>query len=254
MARVVHAIAIWIHNTYSPLRPGDDPLMAWTPEKDDDDTLQKVFYKSGNPPTWFIHPWYTAYDQYPDGVADGVSYWAEDRILGGVVLFDRRPPEAPDTIYRTDAPDDPVELINQPDAVFFHSYAMGVTYRIYRLRDEQKQQLLQFLLAPRTTAAAAAASAAPAAPPSSSSSACPLPIRGDRENRIRIDPEEPMKETGIYRDKWERKPIFSPDATDGRIRDVIDLDNYLTREEYSAAYQRGVRLRERRWDEEDLGW
>jgi hypothetical protein len=29
------------------------------------------------------------YDQYPDGLADVAGYWAEDRIFGGVVLFDR---------------------------------------------------------------------------------------------------------------------------------------------------------------------
>lgn len=28
-------------------------------------------------------------DQYPDGIADVVGYWAEDRIFGGVVLFGR---------------------------------------------------------------------------------------------------------------------------------------------------------------------
>jgi hypothetical protein len=27
--------------------------------------------------------------QYPEGIADMVGYWAKDRILGGVVLFDR---------------------------------------------------------------------------------------------------------------------------------------------------------------------
>lgn len=28
-------------------------------------------------------------DRYPDGIADVVGYWAEDRIFGGVVLFGR---------------------------------------------------------------------------------------------------------------------------------------------------------------------
>lgn len=28
-------------------------------------------------------------DRYPDGIADVVAYWAEDRIFGGVVLFGR---------------------------------------------------------------------------------------------------------------------------------------------------------------------
>jgi hypothetical protein len=33
--------------------------------------------------------WYGDYDEYFDGVADMVGYWAEARILGGVVLFNR---------------------------------------------------------------------------------------------------------------------------------------------------------------------
>lgn len=37
----------------------------------------------------FFHVDYMDYDQYPNGLADIAGYWAEDRIFGGVVLFDR---------------------------------------------------------------------------------------------------------------------------------------------------------------------
>lgn len=40
-------------------------------------------------PTAFCHTFYTAVEQYPNGVADVVGYWAEARIFGGVMLFDR---------------------------------------------------------------------------------------------------------------------------------------------------------------------
>lgn len=40
-------------------------------------------------PTLFYHVEYMDHDQYPDGLADVAGYWAEDRILGGVALFDR---------------------------------------------------------------------------------------------------------------------------------------------------------------------
>lgn len=40
-------------------------------------------------PTLFFHSWFQEHAQYPEGVADMVGYWAEERILGGVVLFDR---------------------------------------------------------------------------------------------------------------------------------------------------------------------
>lgn len=48
---------------------------------------------SGNPyppkPTDFFRPEYQDLDQYPQGVADMVGYWAEFEIFGGAVLFDR---------------------------------------------------------------------------------------------------------------------------------------------------------------------
>lgn len=47
--------------------------------------LQPVYQK----PTDFYHPAYTAWDQYPRGISDGVGYWAEGQLFGGVVLFDR---------------------------------------------------------------------------------------------------------------------------------------------------------------------
>jgi hypothetical protein len=37
----------------------------------------------------FLHAAYDAFDQYPRGVADMVGYWAESRLFGGVVIFDR---------------------------------------------------------------------------------------------------------------------------------------------------------------------
>ncbi|KAG7294574.1 hypothetical protein NEMBOFW57_004650 [Staphylotrichum longicolle] len=40
-------------------------------------------------PTPFYHSSYIFDQQYPNGVADIVGYWAEANIFGGVVLFDR---------------------------------------------------------------------------------------------------------------------------------------------------------------------
>lgn len=39
--------------------------------------------------TELYHSHYLAWEQYPDGVADIVGYFAEFRFFGGVVLFDR---------------------------------------------------------------------------------------------------------------------------------------------------------------------
>lgn len=46
-------------------------------------------------PTFFLHSQYKDIDQYPDGVADAVGYWAEAQIFGGVILFDRRQQDGP---------------------------------------------------------------------------------------------------------------------------------------------------------------
>jgi hypothetical protein len=41
------------------------------------------------PPTPFTHPAYGRAKQYPRGLADVTGYWAEAKIFGGVVVFDR---------------------------------------------------------------------------------------------------------------------------------------------------------------------
>ena len=79
----VHQIAAWLFQQ-GHRRAKDDPLLSWRPTEED-----LEYYPGPFPSTLFLHPWYKDYDQYPEGVADGVGYWAERRILGGVVLFDR---------------------------------------------------------------------------------------------------------------------------------------------------------------------
>jgi hypothetical protein len=188
----------------------DDGITEWTPPESDEWYWR--WYPDGPLPTLFHHSWYKDYDQYPRRVADMVGYWAEARILGGVVLFDRRNPEA--------------EPQADPSAVYFHSDREDVTYRIYQLLPEQREALLDFLLVDE--------------PPSTS----PLPILGDQDNRIRVDPEEPIQTTGIYRDLWERKELF-PDASDARLRDVISQIDYATMEDFGAAQERAYERRRR---------
>lgn len=40
-------------------------------------------------PSVFCHGFYSSYDQYPRGIADVAGYWAEAKIFGGVIVFDR---------------------------------------------------------------------------------------------------------------------------------------------------------------------
>ncbi|KAK7431619.1 hypothetical protein QQZ08_001837 [Neonectria magnoliae] len=190
----------------------DDGLSNWVAPKDH--TVWWARFPVGRAPTLLRHSWYCRYDQYPNGVADGVGYWAESRIFGGVILFDRRQPDLKPPIHPEPAVD--------PDAVYFHSCRYGVTYRIYKLLDAQKHELLQFLLSDES-------------PPSS----CPLPIVGSKENTERVDPEDSAEENGIYRDKWER-PELEPDASDYRTRDVRERLNYPTMQDWKASSGRGA--------------
>ena len=113
---------------------------------------------------------------YPEGRADVVGYWAEDRILGGVAVYER--------LQQAGSAD--------PPNAYFHSCRDRMTDRVYQLRDEQQQALFGFLLAQTSS------------PPPSP---CPLPILGDKQNRVRVDAAAAIEHAHIYRDVWERKPI-----------------------------------------------
>ncbi|KAK3896739.1 hypothetical protein C8A05DRAFT_20346 [Staphylotrichum tortipilum] len=203
VARAVHQIASWLY-TRDTSRHKDDALGRWRPAEE-----RKRLYPATFPTTLFCHPWYRDYDQYPEGIADSVGYWAEGRILGGVVLFDRRDPDSPDAIY-------------------IHADRRLVIYRICRLLDTQTRELTEFLLS----------DTAPL-------QHCPLPMLPSEANRQRVDPEQAIQKTGIYRDPWERR-LRPLDAGDARLRDVIDLFNYVSKEDYREAKQRAYRERERR--------
>ena len=124
-------------------------------------------------PTLFNHHGYLDHDVYPHGVADIVGYWAEDRILGGVTVFDR---------------DSEQQAPEFPPNVYFYSCRARVTKRYYQLRDDQQQALMDFFLTEH---------------PDSSTS--PLPILADQRNLVRVN-EEAAILGHFYRDVWERKP------------------------------------------------
>ncbi len=95
VARAAHAIAAWLYaHDATGTRHKDDALGRWRPLGD----LAKVPYPRTFPETLFCHSWYSDFDQYPAGIADSVGYWAEARILGGVLLFDRRDLESAEDV------------------------------------------------------------------------------------------------------------------------------------------------------------
>ncbi|KAK4033024.1 hypothetical protein C8A01DRAFT_50313 [Parachaetomium inaequale] len=169
-------------------------------------------------PTLFEHVSYGARDQYPDGVADAVGYWAENIILGGVVLFDR-----------SEAWDD--ERTPEPN-VYLHSDRDGVTFRVWQALDEQQQALVDFLLS------------------SSPVGTCPCPLAASDKNLTRINPEG-ATEKKVYRDIWEREPPnrrggFGARGLGGCIMRPLDypkeaLSKLESCLKYYAAFQTPVR-------------
>jgi hypothetical protein len=86
VARAVHQFGVWLYQQDTNHHKNDE-LGLWRPSE-----TKLRFYPRTYPSTLFCHEWYRDYDQYPEGIADCVGYWAEARIFGGVVLFDRRDP------------------------------------------------------------------------------------------------------------------------------------------------------------------
>ena len=113
--------------------------------------------------------------------------------------------------------------------MYLHPERKDLTYRIFRLLDTQKAELLQFLQSSN-----------------GQPQISPLPILGDERNAERVDPEEPIEETGIYRDLWERKPLGDREL-DRRMKDVIDRTDFPTDADLYAAQDRGELRRERQW-------
>ncbi|KAF9770878.1 hypothetical protein IL306_011507 [Fusarium sp. DS 682] len=208
--RLIEIVASSIHQIarilfqISESRHKDEGIIEWAPPKSD-----KIYWRccpKGPPPTLLYHPWYMNYQNYPHGLADMVGYWAEARIIGGVVLFDRRQVIAGFNV--------------DPHAIYLHPNRAALTYRICKLLDEQKQILLEFLTS--------------SSPPHN-----PLPILVDQRNEHRIDPEESTEDTGIYRDVWDRSEL-PPYANDERLRDVWDRLNFPTRQDKGDASERAL--------------
>ncbi|KAF4339887.1 hypothetical protein FBEOM_6185 [Fusarium beomiforme] len=124
-------------------------------------------------PTIFVATQFTAYDWYPNSIHDIVRYWAENRILGGVALFDHSQPWTND---------------DEPN-VYFQCTRERVTFRVCQLLDTQQSELISFLLAESEE----------------SNNTYPLPILPNSKNRVRIDPGDAIPVHKVYRDLWERK-------------------------------------------------
>lgn len=134
------------------------------------------FYSVSLPMTPFHQRAYAAVEQYPDGEADIVGYWAECMVFGGVVVFDRGKSD------------------NECNAVYFHDGRNGGPFTLYPPADNQLRALFTFLKSPL-------------------GQDNPLPILASDLNRYRWDPYYAMKDHHIFRDRYEKRNTESYKST-----------------------------------------
>ncbi|KAI5459331.1 hypothetical protein BGZ63DRAFT_390730 [Mariannaea sp. PMI_226] len=121
------------------------------------------------PPIAFFHVEYTHSEQYPRGLADVAGYWAEGRIFGGVVVFDRG------------------ETDQECKEMWIHGLSSHGPETLYPPRPEEFDLLINFLLS----------EPADHLP-------CPLPIKATPNHRPRWDPYQAIAHYHIFRDRYER--------------------------------------------------
>jgi hypothetical protein len=138
------------------------------------------------PPTMFSWDAYKNVDEYPQGVADCVGYWAEAHIFGGIAIFDRGQSGLEVSFRQTWFLEGKTSADNkciQSKSAFMHP---GGPYMIFEMSENQLRGLLHF----------GAGTVEQDAPP-------PFPWRTEEWAR-RVDPYENLN-LGIYRDRYERR-------------------------------------------------
>lgn len=185
-------------------------------------------------PTLFNHPYYVDLEIYPEGLADIVGYWAEDRIVGGIVLFDRRadPRDPRDRLDEEnqgtgeEAAGGQIPAENNPPNIWLHPARDRVTDRVCQIHDDQQEQLVDYLLA---------------APGDTSSL---LPILPHKGNRTRVDPATAHSHKFIFREYWDREPATQEllDFLQRRPQNEIDYPEIRD-------FMNHLNALERDWDE-----
>ncbi|PMD45894.1 hypothetical protein L207DRAFT_450068 [Hyaloscypha variabilis F] len=125
-------------------------------------------------PTDFYHTEYVDWEQYPEGVADMVGYWAEFELFGGVVVFDRG------------------ESDTECKEAYIHS---GGGYKLFQLSEKQLSAFAEL-------------GSQKSDPAIHDGEPVPFPFRAERYTH-RVSEDDSMSQH-IYRDKYERKAKIVP--------------------------------------------
>ncbi|KAH8764203.1 hypothetical protein F5883DRAFT_630400 [Diaporthe sp. PMI_573] len=157
--------------------------------------------------------WWTFNPNGPPCTLFRHAWYINSRIIGGVVLFDRT-----------------AQARGESDAVYLHPDRQEVTYRICLLTDMQKRALMDFLQAKE----------------GGNEVPCPLPILPDETNTHRVDPEESIRVTGVFRDAWDRVTPPPEWMGDGRSHCMWNPLDFPTKADHQEASWRWS-TRTERW-------
>ncbi|EXM02754.1 hypothetical protein NOF04DRAFT_22340 [Fusarium oxysporum II5] len=181
--RLIELVAVAFHEIGAHLFDLDDGAHKHKKKKNAWVESQRYY---DPPPIAFCHRAYRYPEQYPKGLADVAGYWAESKILGGVVLFDRG------------------ETEQDCNAMWIHGDLIRGPRTLYSPTKEQFDALTRFLTNPLEEGLT-----------------CPFPIHGASVNRPRWHPYHAFAYYHIFRDRYERKLPPNPPQP-GCVEDGMD--------------------------------
>ncbi|PGH28549.1 hypothetical protein GX50_08710 [[Emmonsia] crescens] len=171
LAILCHEIAVYLYNMYDGGLRKPDSAEVYHRMPKPTLTLKIPLAPVRLKPAELFHSYYQDWQQYPHGKADIVGYWAEYRLFGGVVLFDRG------------------ETGLACKDIFIHPVG---GYKIFQLLDAQVENYMRFLFLDLQDSST-----------SPESSEC-MRFKAEK-SAPRIDPWDAMAYLHIYRDRYERK-------------------------------------------------
>ncbi|KAI1070987.1 hypothetical protein LB507_011069, partial [Fusarium sp. FIESC RH6] len=176
-----HQIAVYLYSLDG-VNHTHEEYQRWANEPRDMNRLD-----SHRDPTPFCHGSYIDIDRYPNGAADAAGYWAEAKIFGGVLVFDRGESEV------------------ECKELYLHAGLLSGPYTLFPLTTEQFQSLLDFLLRDDS---------------GTKKPENPLPLRATSRNKWRWSEWDAIALHHIFRDKYERS--FSPSRPRPDYRSSMD--------------------------------
>ncbi|KAH6895895.1 hypothetical protein B0T10DRAFT_587445 [Thelonectria olida] len=153
-------------------------------------------------PVAFFHRRFNFLQRYPNGLADVVGYWAEGKIFGGAIVFDRG--ETEQEVCEFGAL---LVLIKITHRVRFSVQGHVDTWCLFKWTENTLSSQAGGVRLTHTLLLSNPDDHAP----------CPLPIRATLARRPRWDADQASAHYHIFRDKYERKITLDPPIRHSRL-------------------------------------